>query len=64
MVIIFSNFISLYIILEKFGLTTSKAVVDIYYKTYLLNILYKQPQELLNDVRLRILGNYEILGKC
>ena len=26
--------------------------------------IYKLPQELPNDVRLRILGNWEISGKC
>ena len=26
--------------------------------------IYKLPNELPNDLRLRILGNYEILGKC
>ena len=28
------------------------------------NIVYELPRELSNDVRLRILRNYKILGKC
>ena len=27
-------------------------------------MVYELPHELLNDLRLRILGNKEILGKC
>ena len=53
--IIFWNFI-----LEKLGFNTSKAMVDICYK----NIVYKLPNELPNDLRLRIWEYYEVLEKC
>ena len=51
---------NLFNILEKFRLITNKAVTDIQYK----NIVQKLPDEMLNDLRFRILGNFEILGKC
>ena len=49
----------LFKILEKFGFTTSKAMVDVYYKKHSMRIAHKLPEAL----KLRILENKEVSWK-
>ena len=53
------NILELYNILVKIRLTTSKTNVV----SSIANLVYKLPHELPNELRVRILGNKEMLGK-
>ena len=48
-----------YKVLEEFPFTKSKTELDIQYKNYIYELLHELP----NHLRLRVLGNTEILGK-
>ena len=52
-------FFELYNVLVQIRLTTSKTKRDIYYS----KLVYELPHELPTDLRLRNLGNKQILGK-
>ena len=54
----FQNISRLFDVLPNFSFTTSKTMRDYKHRTHEMN------HELPNDLRLRMLGNYEICGKC
>ena len=56
----FHNILRLFDVLTNFPFTTSERCASITYK----HGMYELPRELANDLRLRILVNYEISGKC
>ena len=56
----FHNILRLSNVLPNFALTTVKGCAIIIYKHSIYDLSHKLP----NDLRLRILGNWEISGKC
>ena len=56
----FHNILRLFDVLTNFPFTTSERCASITYK----HGMYELPRELTNDLRLKILVNYEISGKC
>ena len=56
----FHNILRLFDALANFSFTTSERCASITYK----HGMYELPRELTNDLRLKILVNYEISGKC
>ena len=56
----FHNTLRLFDVLPNFPFTTSETMQIIAYK----HGIYELPHEFPNNLRLRILGNMEMLGKC
>ena len=56
----FENILRLFDVLPNFPFTTSETIAILTYK----HGIYELPHELLNDLRLSILGNQEISEKC
>ena len=56
----FHNIFRLFKVLPNFSLTASETMHNYYLQTSYIEL----PQDLPNDLRLRISGNWEILGMC